>query len=76
LTILRHRIIVRDERLLEYEVGKNLAKEMKMLRKMLDEQPTVPLTLMDMCKGLLKEVEVTSYPGVPLERSHHLTPTR
>ena len=66
--MLTGRIYVQDETVLEYDGGKSTFKEMKMLEKMLAEQPPVPMTLMDMYHSRLNEVNITSYPGVPLER--------
>lgn len=66
--MLTGRIYVQDENTSEYHGGKSTVGEMKMLEKMLAEQPLVPMTLMDMYQSHLNEVIVTSYPGVPLER--------
>jgi hypothetical protein len=53
-------IVARDEMLLEYEGQESIYEERKMLEKMLLEQPSPSLTLMDMCLQPLKEVSVLS----------------
>jgi hypothetical protein len=63
------RIIVRDESLLEYDIGKSGLEEVKMLEKMLAEQPLPPMTLLDMYAGRLTDVIVSTYPDPPFERS-------
>ena len=69
------RIIVRDESLLKYHIGKSGMEEMKMLEKMLAEQPRPPRTVMDMYTEHLNNLSVSTYPDPPFERSistHHL----
>src|SRR5947207_15800932 len=73
LFLLMSRIIVRDESILEYNKGKSGIEEMKMLEKMLAEQPPLPRTLKDMYTEYLNNVIVSTYPDPPFERSisHH-----
>jgi hypothetical protein len=71
LTIVDSRIIVRDESLLECDIGKSGVEEMKMLEKMLAEQPHPPMTLLDMYAERLNNVVVSTYPDPPFERSSH-----
>ena len=60
---------MRDESLLEYDIGKSGLEEMKMLEKMLAEQPPPPMTLLDMYTERLNDVIVSTYPDPPFERS-------
>lgn len=72
---------MRDEKLWEGEekeeedggTGKYGKEGVKMLEKMLAEQPPAPMTLWEMFHGQLKHPNLTSFDEIPLERfSSHL----
>src|SRR5438477_678496 len=62
------RIIVRDESILGYDGGPSGLEEIKMLEKMLVEQPPAPRTLRDMYAERLNGVIVSSDSHAPFER--------